>query len=51
LYGDAVSIAPEATGQHRSTWTQASRLMASMNATAAQVSMIKEKFPSAATNS
>lgn len=54
LYADAVGMAPAATGDHESTWTQADRLMKKLKPAPEQEQKIAQVFghlaPSAGTN-
>jgi hypothetical protein len=43
-YDVAVSIAPDALGNHRSSWTQACRLMASLRPTEEERSLVRRAF-------
>jgi hypothetical protein len=44
LYRAAIAISPKETGSHGTSWTQASRLMAKLNASAEEQALIKQAF-------
>jgi tetratricopeptide (TPR) repeat protein len=44
LYQAAVAMAPKETGSHDSSWTQASRLLAKLGATAEEQALVRQAF-------
>ncbi len=44
LYEAAVDAAPKEAGSHATTWTQASRLMAKLGATAEEFALVRQVF-------
>jgi tetratricopeptide (TPR) repeat protein len=44
LYQTAVAMCPKETGSHETSWTQASRLLAKLGATAEQRTLIRKAF-------
>ena len=44
IYREAVATAPKETGSHGTSWTQAKRLLAKLDATAENVALVKQAF-------